>query len=80
MKVWSPMCSTSTKLAAFSNIGTSMACPSPVFSRWNSAARMHCVAIRPTVWSIITIGTNFGSPKTRALQAATPDMPWMMES
>ena len=74
------MCSASTKAATFSNIGTSIAWPSPVRSRWNSAAMMHWVAISPTMWSANTIGTKRGSPSARRLVSVTPAKPWMMVS
>ena len=34
----------------------SIACPSPVRSRWNRAARIACVAFRPTMRSAIVAG------------------------
>ena len=34
---------------------------------------MHCAAMRPLVWSLMTIGTKRGSPVARASVPATPD-------
>ena len=75
-----PRCSCSTKLATFSNIGTSTDCPSPVRSRARSASRIICTAMRETRWSARTMGTNCGSPVWRSKQAAIPPPPWMIES
>jgi hypothetical protein len=48
-KVAAPRCSLDTNEAMFSSIGTSIASPTPVFSRRNRAKPIAWAAIRPLV-------------------------------
>ena len=55
-KVSPAMCSTSVNETMVSNIGTSIACPTPVRDRWSNAASIACVATNPTTRSQIKVG------------------------
>ena len=68
------------KLVTVSNMGISMAPPSPLTDRWYSAAAMLKAANSPATLSATPLPVYWGWPPTQACWAAIPEAAWMTSS
>ena len=63
-----------------SSMPMSMNCPSPVTSRWRSAALIETAAYMPAMMSATGTPDFWGAPSGSPVTLMRPPMPWMSTS